>query len=231
MQAPSFMKPRITLAETTLPDGMTLQLQEHDGRHSLLVAGQQIAGPATLAAEEELARLAAAPFRPARQPKVWLCGLGLGQTLNAITPILQQKKASFIVAEPLPEVVAWHGKHFQQGAFHQDPRVSWEQDAGPTGLHRHSGSLHAVLIHLDVAPLGPKSRPWTDSRAWLAAAYEALQDGGLLAVAASRPVAGLYQRLQRSGFDVAEFMVPAAANAKKPRLQPIWLARKGKPVA
>ena len=62
------MKPRITLAETQLPDGGTLALQEHDGRKSLLIHGQQICGPATRAAEEELARLACAPFRPARQP-------------------------------------------------------------------------------------------------------------------------------------------------------------------
>ena len=60
---------------------------------------------------------------------------------------------------------------------------------------------------------------------------EALQDGGLLAVAASRPSVGMTRRLQRAGFEVAEFLVPASANAKKPRLQPVWLARKGKPAA
>jgi spermidine synthase len=225
------MKPRTILAETTLPDGGILQLQEHDGRHQLVVAGQQIAGPSTRAAEEELARLAAAPFRPARQPKVWLCGLGIGQTLDAITPILQQKRAMFVVAEPLPEVVAWHRRHFPNGSFGNDPRVSWEDEPGPSGLQRHAGSLNAVLIHIDAAPLSPKHRPWTEERSWLAAAYEALQEGGLLAVAASRQVPAMSRRLQRAGFDVAEFMVPAAANAKKPRLQPIWLARKGKPEA
>ena len=43
------MKPRITLAETQLPDGNILSLQEHDGHKSLLVHGQQICGPATRA--------------------------------------------------------------------------------------------------------------------------------------------------------------------------------------
>ena len=226
-----FMKPRTTLAETELPDGGILQLQEHDGRHQLLVAGQQIAGPATRAAEEELARLAAAPFRPARQPKVWLCGLGLGQALDAVTAILQQKRAVFVVAEPLPELVAWHRRFFPGGAMGNDPRVEWEQDPGTGGLRRQSGMLHAVMIHVDVAPLSPKGRPWTEERSWLGAAYEALQDGGLLAVAASRPSVGMTRRLQRAGFEVAEFLVPASANAKKPRLQPVWLARKGKPAA
>ena len=59
------MKPRITLAEIRLPDGSTLTLQEHDGRKSLLIHGQQICGPATRAAEEELARLGHATVAPA----------------------------------------------------------------------------------------------------------------------------------------------------------------------
>jgi hypothetical protein len=67
-----------------------------------------------------------------------------------------------------------------------------------------------------------------DDRRWLAAAYEALQAGGLLAIAGSRPVANLTRRLQRAGFAVAEFTVCAAPDAKKSRLLPIWLARKGK---
>jgi hypothetical protein len=52
------MKPRIILAEAPMPDGSALRLEEHDGRMSLLIHGQQICGPATRAAEEELARRA-----------------------------------------------------------------------------------------------------------------------------------------------------------------------------
>src|SRR6478752_2565293 len=102
------MKPRITLAETPLPDGNILALQEHDGRKSLLVHGQQICGPATRAAEEELARLACAPFRPARQPKLFFMGLGLGHTVAAGAKERPQKHATFIVAEPLAALPDWH---------------------------------------------------------------------------------------------------------------------------
>jgi len=70
--------------------------------------------------------------------------------------------------------------------------------------------------------------PRQPERRWLAAAYEALQAGGLLAIAGSRPVANLTRRLQRAGFEVAEFTVPAAPEAKKSRWLPIWLARKVK---
>ncbi len=222
------MKPRITLAETELADGTLLSLQEHDGRKSLLVHGQQICGPATFAAEEELARLACAPFRPARQPQIWFCGLGLGHTIAAVARELPQKRASLIVAEPLAALTDWHRTHIPDSPLLTDSRVSLENDCGPQSLIRHAGLLHAILVHLDASPTGPRNRTWIDERRWVSAAYEALQQGGLLAIAGSRHVANLTRRLQGSGFEVAEFTVPSSPNARKPRFLPIWLARKGK---
>jgi hypothetical protein len=225
---PTHMKPRITLAETKLPDGGGLVLQEHDGRKFLLIHGQQICGPATRAAEEELARLACAPFRPARQPKLWFAGLGLGHSLAAASAELKQKKGTFIVAEPLADLCDWHRAHLPDSPLHHESRVVFENDCSPATLVRHAGTLHAVLLHLDASPTGPGNRPWVEDRRWLAAAYEALQPGGLLAIGGSRPLANLTRRLQRSGFEVAEFTVPASPNARKSRLLPIWLARKSR---
>ena len=222
------MKPRITLAETQLPDGNTLALQEHDGRNFLLVHGQQICGPATRAAEEELARLACAPFRPARQPKIFFMGLGLGHTIAAVAKELPQKRATFIVAEPLTAIPVWHRTFLPDSPLVTDGRVLLENDCGPNALIRQEGSLHAILMHLDASPTGPRNRTWVDERRWVSAAYEALQQGGLLAIAGSRHVATLTRRLQGSGFEVAEFTVPSSPNAKRPRFLPIWLARKGK---
>jgi hypothetical protein len=222
------MKPRITLAETELPDGNILTLQEHDARKFLLVHGQQICGPATRAAEEELARLACAPFRPARQPKIFFMGLGLGHTLAAVTKELPQKRATFIVAEPLAAIPAWHRSFLTDSPLVTDGRVLLENDCSPPTLSRMDGSLHAILLHLDASPTGPRNRTWVDERRWVSAAYESLQQGGLLAIAGSRHVATLTRRLQGSGFEVAEFTVPSSPNAKRPRLLPIWLARKGK---
>lgn len=222
------MKPRITLAETQLADGSVLSLQEHDGRKSLLVHGQQICGPATFAAEEELARLACAPFRPARQPQIWFCGLGLGHSLAAVARELPQKRARFHVAEPLAAIPDWHRSFIPDSPLLADERVSLENDCSPQSLIKHAGLLHAILVHLDASPTGPRNRTWIDERRWVSAAFEALQPGGLLAVAGSRPVASLTRRLQGSGFEVAEFTVPSSPHAKRPRFLPIWLARKGK---
>lgn len=221
------MKPRISLAETKLADGTPLILEQHDGRVSLVSRGQQICGPATKSAEQELARLACAPFRPARQPKLWLAGLGLGHTLAAVCAELKQRRGAFIVAEPLADIVSWHRSHLPESPLLTDDRVLLENNCGPDGLRQHTGSLHAILIHLEAAPLSPANRPWVDDRSWLAAAYEALQPGGLLAIAALRPVRGLTRRLYQAGFEVSEHSVPSSLEARRARMHPVWLARKG----
>lgn len=222
------MKPRITLAETLLADGSPLELQEHDGRHSLVVRGQQIAGPSTKVAEQECARLACAPFRPVRQPKIWFAGLGLGQALVGASESLLQKKGNLIVAEPLAALVDWQRKFFPEGTFCTDPRVSHEADVGVSGLVSHAGTLHAIIVHTDTAPIGPDGKSVVENRRWLTAAFEALQAGGVLAITAPRQRVNLTRTLERAGFNVAEHLVPDSPSAKKPRFQPIWLARKGK---
>lgn len=220
------MKPRVILAETPLPEGGSLSLQEHDGRLSLSIHGQQICGPATRAVEEELARLACAPFRPARQPKLWFAGLGLGHALATAAAELKQKRATFFVAEPMAVLAGWHRLHLPASPLHAESRVVFEDACDAATLARHQGSLHAVVIHLDAAPVGPGNRPWTDDPRWLAAAFDALQPGGLLAIGGSRPETRLSRRLSRAGFEVAEHLTAVSPNAKKSRLAPIWLARK-----
>ncbi|QTN32220.1 hypothetical protein HZ994_07705 [Akkermansiaceae bacterium] len=224
------MKPRITLAETTLEDGSHLELQEHDGRRYLSIHGQQICGPATRAAEEELAKLAAAPFRPARQPRIWLVGLGLGNMLAAIIRELPQKRAVYTVAESRSALPEWNREFFPESPL-ADPRVVIEENAGANALNKQSGCLHAILIHLDSAPLAGKQRLLVNDKRWLSATYEALQPGGLLAIGSTRKMPTLTRNLEREGYEVVEHMVPAVPMAKKPRYVPIWLARKSRGAA
>ncbi len=221
------MKPRINLAETTLADGTPLVLQEHDGRRYLLVQGQQICGPSSRAAEEELAKLAAAPFRPARQPRIWLIGLGLGHMLESIIKELPQKRAVYTVADNRSVLTEWNREFFPETPL-DDPRVVLESDHTATSLNRQSGCLHAIMIHLDYAPLGGKGRLLVNDKKWLASTFEALQPGGLLAIASSSKMPALTRNLEREGYEVVEHLVPAVPHAKKPRLLPIWLARKSR---
>ncbi len=221
------MKPRITLAETISEDGSPLELQEHDGRRYLLVEGQQICGPATRNSEEELARLAAAPFRPARQPRIWMIGAGLGHMLQSIMQELPQKRAVYTIAENRSALIDWNRQFFPDTPLN-DPRVVIERDPGANALNKQSGTLHAILIHLDSAPTAGKQRFYVNDKRWIAATYEALQPGGLLAIASTRPMPNLTRNLERDGYEVVEHFVPSSPMAKKPRMLPIWLARKSR---
>jgi len=107
-----------------------------------------------------------------------------------------------------------------------DSRVRLEKDAGASGLAAHAGTLHAIVLHLDFAPGGENGRTVVEDRRWLTAAFDALQPGGMLAIAGSKPFSALPRLLARAGFSVAEHAVPSSPAAKRPRMLPVWLARK-----
>lgn len=224
------MKPRAVIATTRLPSGETLELVEHDARAYLHVHGQQLAGPATIRSEQELARIACAPFRPARQPRLLIVGLALGRVLAAALDALPQSRARFTVAEELGDLVGWHrtGLAGLNSGPWADPRVSWLAAAPGAALRKLEQPQHAILLHLDAGPLRHDGRTaWiADDVRWLAAARDALQPGGLLAIAASKPQRHLTRRLETAGFEVAESVIEALPQAKRPPQHMLWLARR-----
>ena len=224
------MKPRILLASTTLPDGSPLELHEHDSRRYLQIRDYQAAGPSTRRAEQELARIATSPFRSAKQPKVFIAGLGIGELVNATAVSLPQKRGQIIVGEPIVEIVEWQRRFFPDSIASTDTRISYVTDSGPASFAGHAGEFHAILFHADISTSEGTRGCLAENRRWLGAAYEALQDGGMLGIAAHRRIFGLERTLMRAGFNVVEHSIEIEPNARKPRLQPIWLARKGRPV-
>lgn len=220
------MKPRISLAETTTPDGAPLVLEEHDGRLSLVSHGQQVCGPATKTTEEELARLACAPFRPARQPRILFVGLGLGHAVAAALLELRQKRASFIVAESVRALVEWHRNHIDPSPLKDEIRLSMRSHCSPEELRSHESGLHAIIAFVETVPLSPELQPWTDSPQWMSAAFDCLLPGGMLAIGSLRNSSRRTRLLRRAGFDVVESSVSSSPHARKARSHPVWLARK-----
>jgi spermidine synthase len=222
------MKPRLTLAEATLPDGTVLSLHEHDGRKYLQHGSIQLAGPQTRASERELGRIGCAPFKPVRQPLVWITGMGLGEILAGAMETLPQKRATFVIAEPWPMVKEWHRQFLPDSVALSDSRVRITGNADATAFHEYEEALHAVLIHADTAPLGANGKGMFEDRRWLAAVHSALQPGGLLGIASARPVPMIERNLQRAGFEVVRHELDASPLARRPRRHFLWLARKGK---
>lgn len=222
------MKPRLTLAETILPDGTVLGLHEHDGRRYLQYGGFQLAGPATRASEQELGRIGCAPFRSVKEPKIWIAGLALGEVLAGAMETLPQKRARFLIGEPWPELAAWHRQFIEGSPALNDPRVEILPDAGPAMFHGFDQELHAVLVHTDTAPQAEKGRALFEDRRWLAAVHGALQPGGLLGIASARPLPQIERHLARAGFETVRHEIDASPNARRPRRHFLWLARKGK---
>jgi len=225
------MKPRAILEQTTLPDGSVMILHEHDGRHYLTVDGIQTAGPLTRISESELGALSTAPFRPARQPKIWVAGLGTGSVLKGLRTTLLQKRATFYVAEPCADLPLWLRKHLPDSSFLDDDAVVVQSDPGPESLLALSGSLHAILVHADTAPLLQRNEFLFDNPRWLTAAYDSLQQGGLLAIASASPLPGIEKKLERSGLTPIRHEIDAVPNARRPKKHFLWLGQKGKYVS
>lgn len=223
------MKPRIILAQTQLANGDTLELHEHDGRHYLHLHGQQLGGDAALALETELAHLGSHPFRPARQPKIFILGLGLGGLLNSLCSSMPQKRAHFTVYEPMIDLVAWQKQFFPEACLHRDSRADVIFSLTPSSLARENGTVHAILTHADTCPV-EKGRLIIEDNRWLGAARDALQPGGLIGIVSHRPVPGLFGRWKRAGFEVTEHFIDGHPNARKPRRHPLLLARKASKV-
>ena len=148
--------------------------------------------------------------------------------MNATAAALPQKRATIIVGEPVADLIDWQRRFFPQSAAVADQRVGFVADAGPAAFAGRAGEFHAILLHADTSPPDGSRGCLAENRRWLAVAFDALQEGGLLGIAATRRIFGIERTLARTGFSVVEHAVAPEPNARKPRTQPIWLARKGK---
>lgn len=223
------MKPTIVLASTRNADENTLALLEHDGHYYLQLDGTPLQSSFAHGAQSELARLACAPFRPVRQPRLLLAGLGLGFTLATAREALPQRRATFLVAEPCAELPAWHRRFLADLHPGQlgDPRVHLEPKDVAAVLDAQREGLHAILLDAGgTAPLpGVTDQSGVPVSSFLHRAHSTLKEGGLLAVACSNDSPSLERRLRQAGFDVAHQSVPASHKGKQKRRSSIWLAR------
>lgn len=101
------MKKWNILERTRTPDGQDLTLSEHDGELVLRVNGRELMSNMRTASEARLGELGGLHLAARGGGRALIGGLGLGFTLKAAlasAPV----SARIVVAELLPEIVAWN---------------------------------------------------------------------------------------------------------------------------
>lgn len=215
---------------TEIPGGGELRLFGRDDEFAIRIAGSQgdLMNSRTHGSEDALGELACEPLRNRVAATVLIGGLGMGFTLAAALACLRPD-ASVTVAELVPGVVAWNREKIGARAGHplKDPRVGVEIGDVRALILGASGGFDAILLDVDNGPEG-LTHPGNDrlySLEGLSAAYNALREGGILAVWSVSPARAFVKRLRSVGFAVAEHRV--RAHRGKGSRHVIWLARRG----
>jgi predicted membrane-bound spermidine synthase len=117
--------PWTELGRAVAPGGAELVLRGRDGGFEIRIDGRELMASRGHASEEAMARLACAAIAGLVAPRVLIGGLGMGYTLRAALDALPQA-ARVIVAELVPEIVAWNRGPLAAlaGRPLDDPRVS-----------------------------------------------------------------------------------------------------------
>ncbi|GMV41025.1 MAG: hypothetical protein AMXMBFR64_27410 [Myxococcales bacterium] len=203
------MKPWETLGTGRAPDGGELVLARRGDELVIRVDGQMLMSSRMHGSEEALARAACVGL--CAGASVLIGGLGLGYTLRAALDALPTS-AAVVVAELVPDVVAWNRGVLGPLAGHplDDPRVTVVVDDVLTVIRR-SRDLDAILLDVDNGPRG-LTRDANDAvygPDGIAACAQALAPGGALVVWSAADDPGYTSRLRRAALSVEVLRPPA----------------------
>ena len=224
------MKPIETLLDLKLVDGQSLELLLHDQHFYLHWAGNCVDSTYAYESRRQLAEWICAPFRSAKQPKLLLLGLGLGNSLEACLEYLLQKRGKFVVYEPHNELISWKGKSISKALLGEpkiDQRVAYDSQNWEQLIKKSAQAYQAILI--DTLNLGVSlNRPfgWQGDPPFYQQLQSCLAEGGMLGVLLEKePTLKFKQSLIKLGFRVTVETVPVAAKGKQNRRHSILLAR------
>jgi spermidine synthase len=224
------MKPWTLLDRAPVPgNGGELRLYQHGDEFSISIAGRgELMNSRVHGSEDALAEQTCARLAERTRPCLLIGGLGMGFTLAAALRQLGDQ-ARVVVAELVPEVVAWNRGPLGARAAHplRDPRVSVREEDVARVLQSGKQAYDAILLDVDNGPEGltRKSNDWLYGEDGLNAAYAALRPRGVLAVWSAGPAREFQPRLRKVGFEVDEVRVHA--HGTKGTRHVIWFARRG----
>ena len=212
------MIPFRNLAETRTPDGSRFSLHEHDGEYFLKLNGRQLMGSNNTVSERLLADLACDFPKSVDAPQVLIGGLGQGFSLRRVLE-LTGPRTSVVVAELLPDVVAWNRQFLMDlnGKLLDDPRVEVFTGDVFDSLKRGPGRFDAILLVVDNGPTSfvqaKNSRLYNSNG--LSLIRRSLRSGGRVAFWSAEKEPAFLGQLGRAGFVADEYEAKAHERAKR----------------
>ena len=215
------MKAWELLGETSTPDGSHVRLTRQENEYVILVDGKTLMSSRRHGSEDALAAFGCRHLQSARKPHVLVGGLGMGFTLRASLDALPPA-AIVTVVELLPAVVEWNRGPLGSLAGYplKDSRVRVELGDVRLALQAAPRArLGAILLDVDNGPAAftAHGNGGLYDNAGVAAAYAALDGGGVLAVWSAREDRKFEQRLRFHGFTVRVERVRARLKKGGPR--------------
>ena len=211
------MKKWTLLEQMTTPDGSTLSLAEHDGTYAIRVNGRELMSSRHSYSEEQLAVVACRPLRSSKGARVLIGGLGLGFTLRAALATLG-RDAQVLVAELLPEVVAWsrNPAYGLASAALADPRTQIEIADVARVIERSEARFDAIMLDADnqTTSMNTAGNARLYQPSGLAAVHRALADQGMAVYWSAGEEPAFVERFAKSGFHVEVLRVPRHPGAK-----------------
>jgi spermidine synthase len=198
------------------PDGTVLTLHEHDGDYVIRVNGVELMSTRRHASEERLAELACLPARNTPGAQVLIGGLGFGFTLRAALRCLASD-ARVVVAELLPEVVAWNENPSFALAREAlaDARVDVRLVDVACVLEHSPGLFDAIMLDVDngADPLTTAGNARLYRDEGIATTIAALRPGGRVAYWSAQADPAFEGLLRRAGLIVRVTKVRAHGSA------------------
>jgi len=193
------------LEQLVTPDGSNLSLAEHDGTYAIRVNGRELMSSRHSFSEEQLGVVACEPLRNAAGARVLIGGLGLGFTLRAALATLA-RDAHVLVAELLPEVVAWNQNpsYALAAAELADARTQIVIGDVARVIEQSEARFDAIMLDADnqTTSMNTAGNTRLFLSSGLAAVHRALKSGGHAVYWSAGEEPAFAERFAKSGFNV-----------------------------
>jgi spermidine synthase len=223
------MLPWTLLATATIPeDGGEMRLYRRGNEFSIRVGAYELMNSRVHGSEDALAEIVADRLPDSQSASVLIGGLGMGFTLAGMLAQLG-RRSTVVVSELVPEVIEWNRGVMAEvnGPALKDARVSVRVGDVAAQIGDAQGAYDAIILDVDNGPAAITARG--NARLYgavgLRAAFDALREGGTLAVWSAGDDPAFTRRLRRAGFEIEEHRVRGQKGNRGSRFL-IWVARR-----